>query len=557
MKKIISCLLVVAVIFAMAIPSMAAGTINIKYVAQDRITGRTSLSVTADAGEDITVYRIVNGSKDPITSFTSNGTEQDVVILFGNLPCNSNEEAEIYAVSSSGQKSNTITVSAFGQHTVGDWKTTKASTCTEDGIAVRQCSVCGKTVETKTLNATGHSWGEPEWSWSENYSSCTAIFTCKKNSNHINSITTKAVNTVKTVNPTCISNGSKTYSASVIFNNKTYTTSKTVTVNKIAHTLGDWTVKKQPTCTAEGTRVKTCTACHEIITTEAVPALGHDYKITYKWSADNSTCTATAICTRDKKHIQTETAKGLDKITKQATCKVAGSMTRTATFTNSLFKAQVKTASITGSHVDANKDNICDVCKIRVNTETTTTQASTTTAGGLLSSLFGGEKSTTTAPETATTEMPTEMITSIKFNEPVTGQTITQNEKKETGKETPKALVVLLVVAAVIAAAAAVILIIMLRKDSKSVKNSSKKETNDKEEKTNDSIISYNPNTEKEGESEETEETEIVATPKYDIDELLRETDAENRLKEFDIEELLKTTEKEQNIENDEENSEL
>ena len=149
------------------------------------------------------------------------------------------------------------------------------------------------------------------------------------------------------------------------------------------------------------------------------------------------------------------------------------------------------------------------------------------------------------------------MITSIKFNEPVTGQTITQNEKKETGKETPKALVVLLVVAAVIAAAAAVILIIMLRKDSKSVKNSSKKETNDKEEKTNDFIISYNPNTEKEGESEETEETEIVATPKYDIDELLRETDSENRLKEFDIEELLKTTEKEQNIENDEENSEL
>ena len=554
MKKIISCLLVVAVIFAMAVPSMAAGTINIKYVAQDRITGRTSLSVTADAGEDITVYRIVNGSKDAITSFTSNGTEQDVVILFGNLPCNSNEEAEIYAVSSSGQKSNTITVSAFGQHTVGDWKTTKASTCTEDGIAVRQCSVCGKTVETKTLNATGHSWGEPEWSWSENYSSCTAIFTCKKNSNHINSITTKAINTVKTVNPTCISNGSKTYSASVIFNNKTYTTSKTVTVNKIAHTLGDWTVKKQPTCTAEGTRVKTCTACHEIITTEAVPALGHDYKITYKWSADNSTCTATAICTRDKKHIQTETAKGLDKITKQATCKVAGSMTRTATFTNSLFKAQVKTASVTGSHVDANKDNICDVCKIRVNTETTTTQASTTTAGGLLSSLFGGEKSTTTAPETATTEMPTEMITSIKFNEPVTGQTITQNEKTEKGKETPKALVALLVVAAVIAAAAAVILIIMLRKDSKSVKLSPKKETNDKEEKTNESIISYNPDTEKE---EEPEETEIVATPKYDIDELLRETNSENRLKEFDIEELLKTTEKEKDIENDEENSEL
>ena len=556
MKKIISCLLAVAVIFALIIPSMAAGTITVKYVAQDKITGRTSLSVTADAGEDITVYRIVNGSKDPVTSFTSDGTEHDVVLLFGNLACNANEEAEIYAVSSSGGRSNTVTVSAFGQHTVGDWKTTKASTCTEDGIAVRQCSVCGKTVETKTLNATGHSWGEPEWSWSENYSSCTAIFTCKKNSNHINSITTKAVNTVKTVNPTCISNGSKTYSASVIFNNKTYTTSKTVTVNKIAHTLGDWTVKKQPTCTAEGTRVKTCTACHEIITTEAVPALGHDYKITYKWSADNSTCTATAICTRDKKHIQTETAKGLDKITKQATCKVAGSMTRTATFTNSLFKAQVKTASITGSHVDANKDNICDICKMKVNTVTTTTKADTTTAGGLLSSLFGGETatSTTSAQENATTEMPTEMITSIKFNDPVTGETITQNEKTGSEKETPIGLIVLLVIAAVIAVAAAIILIIILRKDSKSAKKSTKTEKSEKEkiaEKANNSIISYNPNTENE------EEPEIIETPKYDIDELLKETDYENRLKETDIEELLKATEKETVVENDEENSEL
>lgn len=554
MKKIISCLLAIAVIFSMAIPSMAAGTITVKYVAQDKITGRTSLSVTADAGEDITVYRIVNGSKDPVTSFTSDGTEHDVVLLFGNLACNANEEAEIYAVSSSGERSNTITVSAFGQHTVGDWKTTKASSCTEYGTAIRQCSVCGKTIDTKTLNATGHNWGEPEWSWAENYSSCTAIFTCKKNSNHINSITTKAIDTTKVVSPTCISNGSKTYSASVIFNNKTYTTSKTVTVNKIAHTLGEWTVVKQPTCTAEGTRVKKCTACHEIITTEAVPALGHNYQITYKWSSDNSTCTATAICTRDKKHVQTETAKGLDKITKQATCKVAGSMTRTATFTNSLFKAQVKTASITGSHVDANKDNICDVCKMKVNTVTTTTKADTTTAGGLLSGLFGGETTTTAAQETATTEMPTEMITSIKFNDPVTGETITQNEKPGSEKETPTGLIVLLVIAAVIAVAAAVILIIILRKDSKSAKNSTKTEKNEKEkiaEKTNDSIISYNPNTENE------EEPEIIETPKYDIDELLKETDYENRLKETDIEELLKATEKEKDAEDDEENSEL
>ena len=47
------------------------------------------------------------------------------------------------------------TVPATGKHSFGNWKITKAATCTADGTQTRTCSVCGK-VETQTIVALGH-----------------------------------------------------------------------------------------------------------------------------------------------------------------------------------------------------------------------------------------------------------------------------------------------------------------------------------------------------------------------------------------------------------------
>ena len=69
----------------------------------------------------------------------------------------------------------------------------RSATCTEDGISEScwKCQVCGKyfsdaegTAEITDLSsliipATGHDWEEPEYTWSEDYSTVTAVLTCK------------------------------------------------------------------------------------------------------------------------------------------------------------------------------------------------------------------------------------------------------------------------------------------------------------------------------------------------------------------------------------------
>ena len=49
-------------------------------------------------------------------------------------------------------------------HTDGDWITDEAATCTEAGSRHRGCSVCGKTVGTEAIPATGHRFAEA-WSY--------------------------------------------------------------------------------------------------------------------------------------------------------------------------------------------------------------------------------------------------------------------------------------------------------------------------------------------------------------------------------------------------------
>ena len=70
-------------------------------------------------------------------------------------------------------------------HTEGEAVTENEveATCTEEGSydSVVYCSVCGEELsrETVAVEAAGHSYGEPEWTWEDDYSSATAVFTCE------------------------------------------------------------------------------------------------------------------------------------------------------------------------------------------------------------------------------------------------------------------------------------------------------------------------------------------------------------------------------------------
>ncbi len=66
---------------------------------------------------------------------------------------------------------------------------------------------------------------------------------------------------------------------------------------------------KAATCTEAGlTEGKKCTVCGETtVAQEEIPALGHAYELSYLWSAEELTCTATKVCGKDATHTATET----------------------------------------------------------------------------------------------------------------------------------------------------------------------------------------------------------------------------------------------------------
>ncbi len=111
-----------------------------------------------------------------------------------------------------------------------------APTCTEQGYTLHTCTGCGDSYKDTYVSALGHSYGEPSWDWSEDYTNATATFTCTNDSEHVNTLTATVTDEVTTP-VTCTTDGEKDCTATVTFNNQTYTDVKTVTVEKTGHSI--------------------------------------------------------------------------------------------------------------------------------------------------------------------------------------------------------------------------------------------------------------------------------------------------------------------------------
>ena len=111
-----------------------------------------------------------------------------------------------------------------------------APTCTEQGYTLHTCTGCGDSYKDTYVSALGHSYGEPSWDWSEDYTNATATFTCTNDSEHVNTLTATITDEVTTP-ATCTTDGEKDCTATVTFNNQTYTDVKTVTVEKTGHSI--------------------------------------------------------------------------------------------------------------------------------------------------------------------------------------------------------------------------------------------------------------------------------------------------------------------------------
>lgn len=109
---------------------------------------------------------------------------------------------------------------------------TKAPTCTEKGETTYKATFEADWAMTQTkvladIPATGHSYGEPVWSWSEDGKTCTVTFTCEKDETHKETPKVTVTSAEKTPG-TCTEKGVTTYTATVEFNGNTYTDTKEV-----------------------------------------------------------------------------------------------------------------------------------------------------------------------------------------------------------------------------------------------------------------------------------------------------------------------------------------
>ena len=106
-----------------------------------------------------------------------------------------------------------------------------------------------------------------------------------------------------------------------------------------SHTYGSAVITKQPTCTAEGTKTKTCTQCGATVT-ETIAKLSHSYTTTVvapTCTADGYTLHKCSVCGTSYKDNTTKAtghSYGNSVVTKQPTCTSEGTAIKTCTKCN-------------------------------------------------------------------------------------------------------------------------------------------------------------------------------------------------------------------------------
>ncbi len=183
------------------------------------------------------------------------------------------------------------------EHTASDYElpvVTRKATCTTDGYGLYKCKKCGATAVI-TLKAS-HSYvyystkvAATKTSTGVDIYKCTVCGATKevetdKLADHTNHIWDAG--TITEV-ATCIKKGKKTYKCTV----SGCTETKEEEIPLAAHTYGNW-VTTNPTCTASGKKVRTCTVCGHT-EEETIAAKGHSFG---DWTTDTvATCAADGL----------------------------------------------------------------------------------------------------------------------------------------------------------------------------------------------------------------------------------------------------------------------
>ena len=329
------------------VTAISAGTATITATAQDGSGVSASCTVTVTHG------KMVHIPKKDATCTVDGNTEYWTCDTCGKYFSDANGDTEIEkdswiisainhdwndAVYTWSEDGSTCTAARTCKHDSTHTETatatvtgarTKAPTCTEKGETTYTATFEADWAVTQTkvladIPATGHSYGEPEWSWSEDGKTCTVSFTCKNDAAHKETPKVTVTSKVKTP-ATCTEKGVTTYTATVEFNGKTCTDTKDVA---------------------------------------DIPATGHSYgEPEWSWSEDGKTCTVTFTCKNDAAHKETPKVTVTSKVKTPATCTEKGVTTYTAavefngqTYTDTKDMADIPA---TGHSYDNGKCTVC------------------------------------------------------------------------------------------------------------------------------------------------------------------------------------------------------
>ncbi|MBQ6874098.1 MAG: leucine-rich repeat protein [Clostridia bacterium] len=168
------------------------------------------------------------------------------------------------------------TVTEMLSHSMGEWITTQAPTCTETGEEKRECANCDY-YETNILSATGHTEEAiPAVSATCTSTGLTEGTKCTACGETLveQTVTEKLSHSYKTVvtKATCTTGGYTTYTCTVC--GDSYIGDEMPT---LGHKMGEFTVIKMPTCTENGEEISKCSRC-DYSETQEISATSHNYE---------------------------------------------------------------------------------------------------------------------------------------------------------------------------------------------------------------------------------------------------------------------------------------
>ena len=136
------------------------------------------------------------------------------------------------------------------EHKVSKWIIDSEAGCITKGVRHKECTECGKLLETEIIPAKGHSYGE-----------------------------------IQTVAATCETAG-YTYRVCTTCGY----TEKVSEIPATGHTTSDWITDYDSTCAQAGARHKECTECHTILEFETIEPIEHEYG---EWTIDKEPTNST------------------------------------------------------------------------------------------------------------------------------------------------------------------------------------------------------------------------------------------------------------------------